>query len=367
MTVVPDPSTERPPKRAGDPSLVDEPDDVVVQEALKQATQREPSAAPDRRTTVIPKLWLVGYVVLFAGLAVAYPLIGSGTFGIPRDLAEVVRKIAYVALVSLIVRALVTVVEVALLGRLHDPVARFNLIKVDHLIGWLLIAFVAITQLFTEWYAAAASLGLASLILGLALQEPISSFFAWIYILLRQPYRVGDRIRIADVTGDVINVGYFDTAVWEVGGSFITGEHPSGRLVKFPNSTVFKSPVFNYSWPLFPYIWNEIKFHIAYDSDLDFVAQTMQEVVAEEIGDVMLERVSQYRALLAQTPVDELSVRERPTVVFRVSDNTWLEAIVRYLVRPREASRVKTRLVPTLLKRLNAEPDRVLFPRGNAR
>ena len=44
-----------------------------------------------------------------------------------------------------------------------------------------------------------------------------------------------------------------------------------------------------------------------------------------------------YRELLAQTPVDELQVREHPSVVFRVNPNTWIEATVRYLVEPREA------------------------------
>jgi hypothetical protein len=74
-----------------------------------------------------------------------------------------------------------------------------------------------------------------------------------------------------------------------------------------------------------------------------------------------------FRELLAQTPVNQLEVQERPVVIFRVSDNTWLEAIVRYLVHPKEAGRVKTRLIEDLLTRLNAAPDRVLFPRGNSR
>lgn len=81
----------------------------------------------------------------------------------------------------------------------------------------------------------------------------------------------------------------------------------------------------------------------------------------------MIERVHLYRELLAQTPVDQLEVREHPSVVFRVSENTWLVAIVRYLVHPKVAGRVKTRLIKKLLERLNAEPDRVLFPKGNAR
>lgn len=80
-----------------------------------------------------------------------------------------------------------------------------------------------------------------------------------------------------------------------------------------------------------------------------------------------MQQVRVYRDLLAQTPVDELQVHERPSVVFRVSENTWLEAIVRYLVHPKEAGRTKSRLIKKMLARLNAEPERVLFPKGNLR
>ncbi|HEY0728128.1 MAG TPA: mechanosensitive ion channel family protein, partial [Pyrinomonadaceae bacterium] len=127
------------------------------------------------------------------------------------------------------------------------------------------------------------------------------------------------------------------------------------------------TPVYNYTWPLFPYIWNEIKFQIAYDSDLEFVAATMREVAEKEVGEAMMKQVTVFRELLAQTPVNQLEVQERPVVMFRVSENTWLEAIVRYLVHPKEAGRVKTRLIEDLLKELNAAPDRVLFPKGNVR
>ena len=54
-------------------------------------------------------------------------------------------------------------------------------------------------------------------------------------------------------------------------------------------------------------------------------------------------------------------------MLFRVSENTWLEAIVRYLVHPKSAGRVKTILIKKLLARLNAEPEFVMFPKGNAR
>lgn len=53
-----------------------------------------------------------------------------------------------------------------------------------------------------------------------------------------------------------------------------------------------------------------MKFRIAYQSDLQFVATTMQTITEEEIGEDMIERVEIYRDLLARTPVDELEVRD---------------------------------------------------------
>jgi len=87
----------------------------------------------------------------------------------------------------------------------------------------------------------------------------------------------------------------------EFGGDFLSTDHPSGRVIRFPNAKVLSSSVYNYSWPLFPYIWNEIKFNVAYESDLDFVARTMQDVAEEELGEAMLERVRTYTELLAET------------------------------------------------------------------
>src|SRR5678809_1691277 len=84
--------------------------------------------------------------------------------------------------------------------------------------------------------------------------------------------------------------------LWEFGGDYLSTEHPSGRIIKFPNSTVLSSPVYNYTWPLFPYIWNEIKFQIAYNSDLDFVATTMKEVAEQEVGEEMTVSYTHLRA-----------------------------------------------------------------------
>jgi small-conductance mechanosensitive channel len=338
--------------------------DADVQRALKQAAAVETEEAPAAR--VRDKLVIGTHVALLIGLGVVHQII-SLRFPWFYDQYPLIEKLIIAVAVAIVCLMVLRLIEVYVLGRVTNAVYKYNLNRVLRLVVWLVIAFFALTILFQNWYTAVVSFGLISLILGFALQTPITSFIGWVYILVREPYRVGDRIRIGTATGDVIDVGYLDTTLWEFGGEFLSTEHPSGRLIKFPNSTVLSTPVYNYTWPLFPYIWNEIKFHVAYNCDLEFVATTMQEIAEREVGEDMMKHVRVFRELLAQTPVNQLDVQERPVVMFRVAENSWLEVIVRYLVHPKEAGRVKTRLIQKLLTRLNQEPDRVMFPQSNAR
>jgi small-conductance mechanosensitive channel len=111
--------------------------------------------------------------------------------------------------------------------------------RIKRLLVFLLAILVAVSVLFVNWYTALISVGVISVIAGLAIQTPMTSFIGWIYLLVRQPYRVGDRIKISDATGDVIDVGYLDTTLWEFGGDYISGDHPSGRNIKLPSKGRF--------------------------------------------------------------------------------------------------------------------------------
>ncbi len=335
--------------------------DADVKRALQQATPTEKTGIRARTRDVV---WIGTQLAFLIILGALYQFL---SYRLPQFAYPLVLKLILAIGVVIVCVTVLRLVNVYLIARVRNAVYQYNLKRVSRLVLWLVIAFFVLTIFFQNWYTAVVSFGLISLVLGFALQTPITSFIGWVYILVREPYRVGDRIKIGQVSGDVIDVNYLDTTLWEFGGDLLSTEHPSGRIIKFPNSTVLSSPVYNYTWPLFPYIWNEIKFQIAYNADLEFVAATMKEVAEREVGEEMMKQVAVFREILAHTPVNQLEVQERPVVLFRVSENTWLEAIVRYLVHPKEAGGVKTRLIKELLRRLNAEPDRVKFPHDSAR
>jgi small-conductance mechanosensitive channel len=304
---------------------------------------------------------------VLVALAVLFYLLRLEFFGFLGRYLPTFKRATVGAMAVVLTLVASRLVQAFAIERAQTAVTRYNLKRILRLVMYVVLSLIVVSVLFANWYAAVASLGLISLVLGFALQTPITSFIGWLYILVREPYRVGDRIQMGDATGDVIDVTYLDTTLWEVGGPYISTDHPSGRIVKFPNANVLTSAVYNFSWPVFPYIWNEISFQVAYNSDFAFVAQVMRETAEEELGEAMIERVRTFREILAKTPVDELQVNERPSVLFRVNANTWIDAIVRYVVDPRQAGGVKTRLMSTMLARLNAQPDRVRFPKGDNR
>src|SRR5690606_12971964 len=206
------------------------------------------------------------------------------------------------------------------------------------------------------------SFGVVSLIVGLALQNPLTSFFGWLYLLVRKPYEVGDRIKIGSVYGDVINVGYLDTTLWEFRGDYLSGDHPSGRIIKFSNSRIFNEYVYNYSWPLFPFLWNEINLFVAYDTDLKFTSETIKRVAEQEIGQAMMRRVKRLKKNLARTLIDELEVHENPSVILKANNNGWIEVTVRYLSESKNSGTIRTRLFEKMVEELRKSPDKVGLP-----
>lgn len=225
------------------------------------------------------------YLMILLAAGVTYFLFDFDIMNVPGRYNILIEKILGISLTLVIVLMISRLIKAVLEKKSDNASTKYNLNRIINLLTALLLFFVIISGIFINWYAAVVSLGLISLILGLALQNPITSFFAWIYILIRKPYEVGDRIRIGSATGDVIGLGYFDTTLWEFNGDYLSGDHPSGRVIRFANSKVFSEFVFNYSWPLFPYLCNEIKLFVAYESDLHFVEETVKTLAEKEVGE----------------------------------------------------------------------------------
>ena len=313
------------------------------------------------------RLHLFLYIIIGLLCLAANVLMREKILFLQGRMNTIVQKLALGGFLVIVILAASKFVQLIIVRRSHTKYKRYNLLRLSHLVTLVLITILVITFLFANWYAAAVSLGLISLVLGFALQTPISSFIGWIYIIIRNPYGIGDRIQVNTFRGDVIEIGYLDTTLWEFAGEYLTNDLPSGRRIRFPNSMLLQTAVFNYSWRDFNYIWNEIPFHVAYDSDLDHVEEVIKEAAKQELGPEMAKRVERLKNMIRESPIDEMEIKEYPYVSLRISPNTWVEATLTYLVPPKKAASIRSRIIKRVLKALAEAPQRTSLPKGNLR
>ena len=118
------------------------------------------------------------------------------------------------------------------------------------------MVIVIILGFVSEFSSLATFAGFLTAGLAVALQTVILSVAAYFFLIGRYGVRVGDRITISGVTGDVIDIGLVRLYLLELSGTGIN-LYPTGRVVVFSNSVLFQtSPLFK-QIPGTAYTWHE--------------------------------------------------------------------------------------------------------------
>lgn len=233
---------------------------------------------------------------------------------------------------------------------------------------WLLALGIAISVLVGDIRALVGSLGLVGLALSWALQTPIESFTGWLMNSFQGYYRVGDRVAVGDVFGDVYRIDFLTTTVWEIGGpdrgQFVQAEQPTGRLITFPNYEVLRGSIVNLTRD-FPFVWDELTVPVANKSDLGYAAEVLKRVADSILGEEMTEPARRYEEILRSERLETFIAHEPQ--VFVSLDDSWTNLTVRYLVGARERRKWKSLLAQRVMEELN-QPEhaaRILsvFPR----
>ena len=274
-------------------------------------------------------------------------------------------RLLFAAAIGLLAAGVYYIVYRGFVSRIENKRRQHNVRNVLRLLFVIAGVIGVLGALTEQWLGVLFSLGIVGFAITFALQQPLFSLIGWLYIMVKQPYGVGDRVAIENSKGDVVDVDYLVTTLWEINGELVTSNQPSGRIITVPNSVVLSSHVKNYTREEFPFVWNEIEVQVSYETDLAFARQTMVEEADDFLGDEMARRIERYRSRLAETPV-ELEVQDRPTVNI-VQEQQWVTLRLRYLVHPRRGQRTKNALYERILSAFNEHPDRVSYPIGRNR
>jgi len=238
-------------------------------------------------------------------------------------------------LYSLIVLTTIWVVRLLLLAiisrRTEDSSVLYRWRKTSEYAA-LVLGVLVIGRIWIEDLRSAATfLGLFTAGLAIALQDPITNFFGWMFIIWRHPFDVGDRIQIGEDTGDVIDVRYFQFTVMEI-RNWVHADQSTGRVLHIPNRKVFNESLANFSKG-FAYIWNEIPVMITFESNwhkAKDLLRTIAEKHSAHLSEDARERV-QEAARRYMIFYENLT----PTVYTSV-EASGVTLTVRYLSNPRQ-------------------------------
>ncbi len=195
-------------------------------------------------------------------------------------------------------------------------------------------------------------IGLFSAGLALALKDILLNIAGWLYIMLRQPFYIGDRIEISGIKGDVIDQNIFKFRVVEI-GNWVHAEQSTGRIIHIPNYKIFTEPLANYTLG-FDYIWNEIGVLVPFESDWKKAKKIMYEVLHELTDDLSIDMQQQIKRTSRKYMVYFNNLT--PIIYTDVTDS-GVRLTMRFICKPKQRRTIDEKIWEELLERFALESD----------
>lgn len=262
-------------------------------------------------------------------------------------------------LVALAVGIIVILIVMRLARRgvgryVQDNSVRYRARKLVGFFGYLAIAIFATVVFSDRLGGLTVAFGVAGAGVAFALQEVIASVAGWASITFGRIFKVGDRVQLGGIKGDVIDIEILRTTLMQI-GEWVAGDQYNGRIVRVSNSFVFKEPVFNYSGE-FPFLWDEIRIPIKYGSDYAMARELIERVAEEVVGEYARSAEQAWVPITRRYVVEPASVHPRVTLS---ADQNWVELTLRYVVDYKARRGTKDRLFTRILEEIDRCADRV--------
>lgn len=233
-------------------------------------------------------------------------------------------KILSAVLVMLIGMAIIKVVTTLLRGTLRrtvqDPTVRYYVLSATKILLWVVLVLILLGVFGIQTTSLVAILGAAGLAVGLALQGSLSNFAAGFMLMIFRPFKAGDEIEVAGVTGTVIEIGIFSTIV----------DTPENVRAFVPNGAIFSGVIRNRS--INEYLRLDIRLSIEKDNDITRAQQIIHRLM---VGHDMILEIPRPEVQVVEDPGDGITIAVRPYVKLRNADSvkTMLSKEVRQEMR----------------------------------
>ncbi|MEP6885888.1 MAG: mechanosensitive ion channel domain-containing protein [Gammaproteobacteria bacterium] len=229
----------------------------------------------------------------------------------------------------------------------HEPRRRSQLMLVRTIVLWTVVLAIVGLSFVTEISSFATFAGLLTAGVAVAMQSVLVSVVGYFFLIGKYGIRVGDRIQIGTVVGEVIDIGLVRMHLMELNQSGPLG--PTGRVVAFANLVVFQA-----SGGLFKQIpgvnlaWHENTLTLPVVDDYGALKEKLVAAISGVIGhysDEISRQTKEIERSTATTSVTNAS----PQVQMHLT-NGRMEALIRYPVHREHAAEIDERVAEAVIK-----------------
>ncbi len=270
-------------------------------------------------------------------------------FGIaPHFQEKLIKTLLIIVVLSLIRNIILRIIR----RRTDNIKTRYTWKKTLSYITFFLM-FVLIGRVWIEGFQAIGTfLGLLSAGLAIALKDLLANIAAWIFIIVRRPFTLGDRIQIDDHAGDVIDIRAFMFTMLEI-GNWVDADQSTGRIIHVPNGKVFISELINYTKG-FQFLWNEISVIVTFESDWQKAKDLLTKIAHLNTGDTTKEAREKIKE--ANNKFMIYYQKLTPIVYTKIVEN-GVRLTVRYLCSPRKRRGTEQTFWEAILKEFEKHND----------
>lgn len=182
--------------------------------------------------------------------------------------------------------------------------------------------------------------------LAFALRDFVYNFFAGIYINVKKPFKVEDRVEVDGIVGDVVNISSLTFDILEV-SSKDNGEQSTGIMIHIPNSKVFNGGVKNYT-EAFKYIWDEISVRVPIDSDIDNAKSILYDIVR---NNEVVKRIPRKMKSELNSAIGEYRIyyNKLDPIIYTSIEDSCVVLTIRYLAHPKKVRNIRSDIYTKVL------------------
>ena len=188
--------------------------------------------------------------------------------------------------------------------------------------------------------------------LAFALRDIVTDLAGYIFVVIRRPFQISDRIQIGDTKGDVLQIEWFQITLLEV-GNWVDNDQSTGRLVYMPIGQVLTQTIFNYSAG-FDWIWNEISVLMTFESDWEKAKKIILTIINKQDEQMNQNVEKKLKKAMQQHMIEYPNIKP---IIYTNTTESGINLTVRYLCPPKQRRISEHEFWEALLKKFGNNPS----------